>query len=338
MSKVLVIRYGAFGDGIILTPVLRELKKQGHYIYMNTNERGIQIYKNNPNIDQIVPYIDGTFNYDQMEKFWPELANELGVDKTINFTQTIEVALAVHPATDEYYEHPDKIREQCNKNYYEYSAQFAQVTCDSYKPEMFFEEKEELEARKYIDANKFNIVWCIKGSGIHKYYPWVSFIINELYNNYPLLNVITVGDNDSLSVEDEILQATKLCGKVPFRTSALLTKISNLVVSTDTGLLHAAGCWDTPKIAILGATSKENITKHFDNCYTFEAGVTCSPCFQMIYEYDKQGCPVDELTGSVACMGGGVDPKEIYELIVSKYNEWYKFKNNGLLGGLLNGY
>jgi hypothetical protein len=88
---------------------------------------------------------------------------------------------------------------------------------------------------------------------------------------------------------------------------------------------------------LLGHTSKENITKHFENCITLEAEVPCSPCFSLIYDHDKQKCPIDEVTGAVACMGGGIDPMVIYRIIEKKYTQWNNFNNNGILGGLCYG-
>jgi ADP-heptose:LPS heptosyltransferase len=47
-----------------------------------------------------------------------------------------------------------------------------------------------------------------------------------------------------------------------------LTKFVDLVISPDTGVLHASGCYDTPKIGLLGHTTIENITKYFKNDYS----------------------------------------------------------------------
>ena len=41
----------------------------------------------------------------------------------------------------------------------------------------------------------------------------------------------------------------------------ILTKLVDLVISPDTGVLHASGAFDTPKIGLLGHTTIENITK-----------------------------------------------------------------------------
>jgi ADP-heptose:LPS heptosyltransferase len=338
VKKALIIRYGAFGDMIITTPVIRELKKQGYFIYMNTNRRGLEVLQGNPHVDQYVPYEDDSVKFEQMEDFWQELYKNLGCDKYVNLTQSLEVKLAMHPATKEYYQHPDIIKERCNKNYYEESLKIAELETDNYLPEMFFTELEENSARQYLKKGHYNILWCLKGSGVHKFYPWTQFIIDELYAQCPNINVITVGDWRAKDIEDEIdKRATKLVNKIPFRVSSVLSKLSDLVVSTDTGILHAAGCWDTPKIALLGATNKENITKHFKNCITLQADVPCSPCFSLIYEHEKQGCPIDEVTNNVICMGAGIDPKQVFRIIMIKYSDWSNILTKGIMGGLCYG-
>ena len=128
-------------------------------------------------------------------------------------------------------------------------------------------------------------------------------------------NIIMVGDNKAREMEDAVeCDITKLCCKIPFITSALLTKYVDLVISVDSGVLHASGCYDTPKIALLGNSTKENITKHFRNCYTFEANCYCAPCFKTIFCIEE--CEKDELTGSCLCMGQGISLFDIINKVV----------------------
>jgi heptosyltransferase-2 len=123
-----------------------------------------------------------------------------------------------------------------------------------------------------------------------------------------------VGDNKAKLIEDDVsCEITKLCGKIEFITSALLTKYVDLVISVDSGVLHAAGCFDTPKIALLGNSSAENITKHFKNCTTIESDCMCSPCFKTIFEIGE--CPIDKTTNATLCMGYGISPFEILDSI-----------------------
>jgi ADP-heptose:LPS heptosyltransferase len=302
---------------------------------LNGNQRVGEVYKNCPWIDSFIPYIDDTFNFEQFPIFWAALKKETGCDKYINFTQSLEVNLAVHPETKEYYTKKWYRKKRCNKNYYEETAKWAKVTVTDFKPQVFLHELDESRALQILNPKKFNLVWCVNGSGPSKLYPWTPSIIDEVFRAIPEINIITIGDAKSIEMEKLIDdRCIKLSGKIPFMTSVALTKYADLTISVDTGILHAAGCFNKPKIAILGHTSRENITKHFTNCYTFEAKVPCSPCFSMIYDKETQKCPIDEVTGAVACMGGGVDPNEIYKKIIEIYERNYK---HSLIGGIKNG-
>ncbi|MHC4316725.1 MAG: methyltransferase domain-containing protein, partial [Planctomycetota bacterium] len=53
-KEALVIRYGAIGDAIWATPLLRQLKKEGYYIVYNCTPYSAQVLKENPNIDEFL--------------------------------------------------------------------------------------------------------------------------------------------------------------------------------------------------------------------------------------------------------------------------------------------
>jgi len=90
-KTALVIRTGAYGDNIILTPVFRELKKQGYYVICHTGDRGIEVLKGNPHIDEYVKYEnEGEDNPDAMKQ-WRELEEKIKPDWCVNFSESIEV-------------------------------------------------------------------------------------------------------------------------------------------------------------------------------------------------------------------------------------------------------
>jgi ADP-heptose:LPS heptosyltransferase len=94
-----------------------------------------------------------------------------------------------------------------------------------------------------------------------------------------------------------------------------LTKEVDLVVSPDTGILHASGQFDTPKIGLLGHTTIENITKYFKNDHSIEAECACAPCFRLIYDWERQ-CPIEPVTYAAWCMSVGIPPEKVFERIM----------------------
>ncbi len=93
-----------------------------------------------------------------------------------------------------------------------------------------------------------------------------------------------------------------------------LTGLVDLVVSPDTGVLHASGAFGTPKIGLLGHTSIENITKHFINDYSIESTASCAPCFRLIYDHVAQ-CPVDMDTTGAWCQAVGIPAETLVDRI-----------------------
>ena len=325
--KYLVCRYGAFGDNILISPVFRYLKQQGHEIYFHTSDRGLMVHEHNPHIDHFVPYETDSVPLDKLPDFWAELCKNLGVDVFLNFTETIERALCkVKVMPDEFNKSREQRALECNKNYYEHTLEYAgiPVTLDNLRPELFFDKKTEKKAKSYMDWDKFNVVICLIGSGVQKMYPWMPHVINSLYDVYPDINCITVGDERCKIIEEIITKkCTKLSGEVHILTSMAMTKYANLVISPDTGILHASGCYKIPKIGLLGHTTIENITKHFDNDYSIEADCHCAPCFRIISDIHED-CPIDIRTKSTLCMGQGINPLEVLDSINVVYNKWKK--------------
>lgn len=313
MKKCLVIRYGAFGDMLCITPALKKLKEEGYHIVMNTNKRGEEVLRHCPYIDEWLMH-DESIHIDDLDKHWTKIKEQVNADRVINFSESIECNVAFHPINSEYIypkNDPERIA-RGNRNYYDVTEGWAGLSGCQKTPEFNFTEEEKEEAKKYIKEGRFNILWALSGSGKQKVYPWSDYVIGQVLKDYEDVQIITIGDEKSQlleSITDE--RITNLAGKVSMRISMVLTSMVQLVIAPDTGVLHAAGCFDTPKIGLLGHTNIENITKYFKNDYSIEANVPCSPCFKLIYDHMIQ-CPVDVVTKAAWCMSHGISPDKLY--------------------------
>lgn len=311
MKKALVVRPGAFGDVLIVSPVFRALKEKGYKTYAFVGERGREILKNNPYVDEIVFYDkEGKENPD-ISKDYEKAKKQVDPDWYKDFSESIEVNLALHPRSPSYIYTKEERRAKCDKNYYEETGKWCDLdlsTNGKILPEVYFSDEEIGKANLVTKNDKFNILWCLSGSGANKAYPWVDYIIGDVLKNHNDVHFITVGDERCKIIEtvkDE--EITNLSGEISMRDSMALTHVVDLVVSPDTGVLHASGACEVPKIGILGHTTKENITKHFINDYTIDADeekCQCAPCFRLIYDHKIQ-CPIDNLSGAAWCMAFG---------------------------------
>ena len=336
--RILIVRYGAWGDSIIITPLIRYFSRN-HEVYLHTSETGMNILALNPCIAKFIPYESDTVPDHKLQDYWEKLAKKFECHWLINMCESIERAISLHPIDPRYaYTKPER-REICDKNFYEYSFYHAgfPVPEESLTPEMFFSGEEEKTVTDFFQKlnDKFVILWGLSGSGLNKTYPWTDYIIGDLLRENEDVVVVTVGDELSQVLEShEHERVIRMCGKWTMRESSLACKYASLVVAPDTGLLHASGCFDTPKIGLIGSNTINNITKHFKNDYSFEADsqtVPCAPCFRIVYSASKQ-CPIDDMNYLPHCMSRGIDPRKVLERI--EYIIQRHGKRNNLLPSL----
>ena len=358
--RILLVRYGAWGDSIIITPLIRFLKSQGHEIFLHTSETGMKVLAGNPHIDKVIPYVSNSVPDDKLVAYWEKLAKDYRCDKIINMCESIERAISFHPIDPVYNYTKEERRKRGNKNFYEYAFEHAGFPlffdfgrgvqprgskvfwqhCDSktiqqLRPELFFTEMEEEKMQKFFAGlkDKIVILWGLSGSGLNKTYPYTDFVIGDVLRSYPNAVVITVGDElcQALEImEDE--RVIRKSGRWSMREASLACKYADIVVAPDTGLLHAAGCFDTPKIGLIGSNTIENITKHFKNDFSLEANpdaVPCAPCFRLIYSASTQ-CPIEESVHLPKCMAIGIDPKLVLERIDAIIQDFAGHKMSGM--------
>ena len=323
--RIYIVRLGAFGDQLVITPAIRKLKSQGHHLIVEYSDRGEAVLRHNPHIDEHIFYKADSVQMQHLNQYWEDQKIKLKADRMINFTETIEHALAVHPRSPRY-NYPKWERKQlCNRNYYEYAFEHVKLTWDTsedLRPEIFLTDEETTKAKGLIRKDVFNVLVCFTGSGKHKAYPYIENVIGELLLRKDI-HVITTGDLRCKLMEEDHPRMTCLSGEVDIRISMALTGLVDLVLSPDTGILHASGCYETPKIGLLGHTTIENITKHFTNDLSLEANpleAECAPCFRLIYNMKLQ-CPQHIQTGGAVCMAS-IDPNKVMEKINIVYRAW----------------
>jgi ADP-heptose:LPS heptosyltransferase len=345
--KILIFRSGAYGDVVIITPVIRYLHSQGHELYVVTSSRGMEVLKNNPRVHRLIQHKEDT-PIDKLSENLEFLKKKFHCEKVINFSESVEVALSQHPRSPNYKLSKQERLARFNKNFYEYSFEHAnldrEVTLDGqipissrfYRPELFFDERELYDVRDdgrheavdFIDENKFNILIGMSGSGNNKTWPWTELLAKKICEKYPDVHIITVGDEKCRLIEPEIEgRITNLSGRIPMRMSMEMTGLVDLVIAPDTGIIHAAGCYDTPKICMLGHNTKECITKHFTNDFSVEADpllAECSPCLFLIYNMKLQ-CPID-VNGGAMCMSRGIPMETVYNRFEEVYSLHVKSK------------
>ena len=320
-KEVLVIRYGALGDTMWITPVLSQLKSDGYYVVVNITARGAEILKNNPNVDEFIIHTDHSFiAYEELEEYWHRLGR--GFDKVVNLTKSCEGHLVKVEGSHEANWSKEMRHAECNYNFQDRVMELAgypdKKGCI---PELYFSDIEEALAETFINAHKdkFVILWSLSGSGFHKTYPWSEYIAGELCNQFQDIEIITVGDDDCKILEWQNPHTINKCGVYTIRQSFILTKYADLVIAGDTGLVNAAAAFDTPKIVFLSTNTEENLCKYWKNTTAFfNEDCECYPCHKLIY---TNTCPKGRFNVAPKCMEG-IEPKEVLKVILERYKEW----------------
>ena len=103
--------------------------------------------------------------------------------------------------------------------------------------------------------------------------------------------VVLLGGTDDVQRGEEIMSASddhifNGCGKFKLDESAFLIKMSKLVITHDTGLMHITAAFNKPILSVWGNTVPEFGMSPYmaDQSYKFEvSGLSCRPCSKIGY-------------------------------------------------------
>ena len=325
-KTVCVTRIGAIGDMIITTPVYPLLKADGYKVIANTSIRGWEILKHNPYIDEFLEHDTSIPPDEQLTKHWENIKK--GYDKFINLSGSIEGSLSKVSDRDDFYQDKEVLHKECNVNFYDRTLELAGYGhIKGQNGQLFFSPLEETLARGYRRKykKKFLIMWVLSGSSPHKTWPWVEYTAKMFMSQHPDVVIMTVGEELCKLLEWSHPQTKCYSGLWGVRKTLIMTKYVDLVVGTDTGIMHGAGCFSTPKILLHSANTKENLSKYWLNCTDLSAGMKCQPCHRM--HSTREFCNLDSKLLTPACMSK-LKPDKVYVEMSRIYNIWKEKRRN----------
>ena len=295
------------------------LKQDGYHITLNLHKRSLPVVMHNPYIDKIIIH-DEKIPNEKLTEYWEELGK--GYDKVINLSESIEGSLLKTEWKESYNWLKEKRHEVCNVNYYDRTLEIAGYGhIKGLSGELYFTKDEIKWAKKQIDKyrGKFIFMWSLSGSSLHKTYPYTEQIACSFLDKHPDAICFTVGDQLCQLLEWQHPRTKCKSGIWTIRQSMLMTKFVDLVIGSETGLLNAAGCWDTSKIVMLSHSSHENLSKYWKNVFPLHADVDCYPCHQM--KYSLYDCELDKETEAPICMAK-LSPYLILGCMEEIYKKW----------------
>ena len=169
-KKCLVIRYGAWGDAVFITPALRQLHKDDYHITLNCTERTYDILKTDKHIDSFLLQETGLVPVEKLDVYWKQISKKF--DKVVNFTGSLEQNLIMSPQDKLYYKSKEEIHKVCN-------ILTPVVILDMCRASIKFSNYQE--ADKDLEDEKFAAKYGYLKQVEWDDYPDSEFLIEELY-------------------------------------------------------------------------------------------------------------------------------------------------------------
>jgi ADP-heptose:LPS heptosyltransferase len=286
-KRACIVRYGAIGDMIQVTPLIRKLAEDGYEVHVNCTTYSAEVLNNNPYVYDLHIQEKAFIPNAELGPYWQWW--EQRYDKYINLSESIEgTLLKIQPRRD-YYSTQAFRHETCNVNYIDRTMAlggYPQATGE--QPQLFLTEAELVAARawkaKHMPPDAWMCVWGLRGTSPHKMYGQLPWIMGEWLQAHPKARLVTTGDVQAKLLEFDHPQVVQAAGELTLRETFALAAIADCVGGPESMLVNAASCFDVPKVVLLSHSTEENLTKHWRNCIALAPDVErapCYPCHQM---------------------------------------------------------
>lgn len=311
-KRACIVRYGALGDMVMITPLIQKLAEDGYEVTMNITPYAAPMIDNNPYVSNIVFQEREAIPNRDLGEYWAEWKGDY--DKYINLSESIEGALLKVEGRRDYFTTKQWRHATCGAvNYYDHTLAlggYPEITgkCG----EMFFtsqERKEALRMKKELEG-KWVIGWGMNGSSYHKVYPLTQPVLDEWLSKNPDAIVFLLGGPEAQRYEFDHPQVVRTCGQWSLRkTLAFIAFVADMIVGPESMIMNVAACYPhVQKVVFLSHSSHANLCKYWDNhvCLDPDTRIApCYPCHQL--HYSLESCPQaaikDTRTGDTIAQG-----------------------------------
>lgn len=327
--RACIARYGAIGDLIILTPLIKRLAEDGYEVTLNVTPYSADVLRGNPYVSNIILQERDLIPNQELGDYWKEWEGDY--QKYINLSESIEGSLLKVEGRRDFYSPACWRRSTCTANYYEEMLRLAGYPqTESPVGQLYFSSSERHSAEfvrgKFRD--KFLVLWGLKGSSHHKQFPMLRPFLERWLPSHPFAHVMFCGSPADSGLGWDSLQTSNIAGQIPLREVFALAPQADLVVGPESSLINAAGCFPTSKLVLLSHSTCTNLCKHFANHICVAPSSPCYPCHQL--HYNQESCPLvtiaDVSSGEAAWKGPRCSAEypldKIEDVLSQAYQNW----------------
>ncbi len=296
-KRACITRYGAIGDMIIATPLIRRLAEDGYHVTVNTTKYSASVLENNPHVGNIILQERAAIPNVELGPYWDEWRKDY--DKYIGLSESLEGGLLKVEGRRDFYTHASWRRDVCNKNYYDHTLGIGGYKdCRGRVGEIYFSRQEQRARDKLAKMydGRFLIAATLNGTSHHKMYPLFGPVLRDWLDLHPKARVVLLGDKSAKQHVFEHGQVEDLVNNTSLREAFRYVAVASCVVGPETAMTNAAGAFDTPVITFLSHSTHENFCKNFTHDYCLAPDVALAPCYPChMLHYSLETCPQGEL-------------------------------------------
>lgn len=315
---LLVIRGGAYGDALMAASVLPALKAEGWTIDFACNELGHEVLRHDPHVDRFLVARRGMVNDHNIGAYWQALGGRY--DRVVNLSYTVEHTLLKRPWDGAYFWPHETRKRMCAGSYLASNHAVADVA-RPYRVAFYPSPAEAAAAAKVAAGLGPFALWALRGSAVHKWYPFAPQVAVRFLAEHPGLALVLTGGADSLDLESRILETVieflgpaaakrvhSMVGTGPLRRVLALAQKASLVIGPETGVLNAVGQEPVAKVCLLSHSAPSNLTDDWLNAVPVLPKAPCWPCHRLHYGHEH--CPQDARTAAAACQAS-IEPEQV---------------------------
>jgi ADP-heptose:LPS heptosyltransferase len=318
LKTALVVRYGAYGDLMQASSVIKGLKGQGYHVTLHSAAPGCVVMEHDPNIDRMIVFDKDQVPNANLSDFWAWQKKKY--DKFVNLSESVEGSLLAMPGRAMHGWDPVTREVYTKLNYLEFQHMIAGIP---HKPQVkFYPTIEERNWAKTVRSRMAPgpvVMYSLAGSSVHKTWAGMDNVIAGVMLHSDETTVVLVGGPECVILEqgwEKEKRVARTSGKWSIRQTLAFLDQTDILIGPETGVLNAASCMMMPKIVLLSHSSHLNLTRDWVNVHPiWSKESTCSrrkeaeACHSMNYGWAV--CEKDEVTSTAKCQAE-IDPQDVY--------------------------